>query len=86
MSAQTSGGTPTNDLRELRFVGADNAQVELNGQARAVPFSLPLPAGTQQATFVVVRSTPGQAARVDLVAVDRCGDWPTFVGGGPGAF
>jgi hypothetical protein len=32
------------------------------------------------------RLTAGQAATVELVVTDGCGDWLTFVGGGPGAF
>jgi hypothetical protein len=30
--------------------------------------------------------TDGQASTVELVVTDGCGDWPTFVGGGPNAF
>jgi len=42
--------------------------------------------GTQQAQFVLQRVTPGQAATVQLTALDSCGEWPTVVGGGPNAF
>jgi len=34
----------------------------------------------------VRRVTDGQGVTVAFTAVDRCGDWPTFVGGGPDAF
>jgi hypothetical protein len=30
--------------------------------------------------------TNGTAATAELTVTDGCGDWPTFVGGGPGAF
>ena len=37
-------------------------------------------------TLTVRRVTDGQASTVELVVTDGCGDWPTFVGGGPNAF
>jgi hypothetical protein len=36
--------------------------------------------------FTVRRTTAGQAAQVPFVVVDGCGEWPSFVGGGPNAF
>jgi hypothetical protein len=49
-------------------------------------FTVPLSDGPAQITFFVNRVTPGQATTVSLVVNNGCGDWPTFVGGGPGAF
>jgi hypothetical protein len=37
------------------------------------------------ASFVVRRTAPG-AVTLPLTITDGCGDWPTFVGGGPNAF
>jgi hypothetical protein len=37
-------------------------------------------------TFLVGRATAGQAATVSFTVTDGCGDFPTFVGGGPSAF
>jgi hypothetical protein len=37
-------------------------------------------------TLLVSRVTAGQAATVHFTVRDTCGDWPTFVGGGPAAF
>ena len=54
--------------------------------AQTVPFTVTYPPGTTQATFYVARLTAGQTSTVSLVATDGCGDWPTFVGGGPSAF
>jgi hypothetical protein len=34
----------------------------------------------------VRRATAGQGTTVPLVVTDSCGEWPTLVGGGPGAF
>jgi hypothetical protein len=49
-------------------------------------FEVPLNPSTQQTTFVVRRATNGIATHVNLVVVDDCGNWPTFVGGGASAF
>jgi hypothetical protein len=37
-------------------------------------------------TFHVLRATPGHATTLVFTVVDACGEWPTFVGGGPTAF
>jgi hypothetical protein len=37
-------------------------------------------------TFFVRRIAPGQGTTVELVVTDQCGEWRTFVGGGPNAF
>jgi hypothetical protein len=37
------------------------------------------------ATFVLKRTGPG-AVTLPFTVTDACGDWKTFVGGGPGAF
>ncbi len=52
----------------------------------ATPTTVPLPARPPTLGLTVRRVTPGQATTVQLVVRDGCGDWPTFVGGGPGAF
>jgi hypothetical protein len=49
-------------------------------------FTVALPSGTSQTSFVVRRAVSGQAATVPLVVVDSCGEWPTVVGGGAGAW
>jgi len=38
------------------------------------------------ATCFVRRATSGQATNLPLTIMDTCGDWPSFVGGDPGAF
>jgi hypothetical protein len=102
VTAQTSAGTQVNALRELEFGPARNARVEVPGamagthggpsmvlgQPAGTPgdFDLPLPAGAQQATFIVQRVAAGDF-RVDFVVVDGCqgsGSFRTFVGGGAG--
>jgi hypothetical protein len=73
-------------LTQLSFRAATNATVIAGTQSGPGGFTVTLPAGTTQYSFQVVQQTPGQAATVPLTVTDACGDWPTFVGGGPEAF
>lgn len=83
--AATSGGA--NWLRWLRFGAGSNALVDAGSTAGSPgSFTLSLGPGTTSASFFVRRATPGQATTLPLTAGDDCGEWPTFVGGGPGAF
>jgi YVTN family beta-propeller protein len=82
VSASDVGGPTQNELRELRFAAPANGRITLNGQAQTGAFTHTPPAGTPSVTFSVQRVTPGQATTVPLTVVDRCGTWPTFVGGG----
>ena len=45
-----------------------------------------LPAGVQSTVLLVARTTAGQPTTVQMTVTDGCGDWPTFAGGGAGAF
>lgn len=84
LTAQTLPATPTNGLQQLTFSNLNNAQVLLNGAPVGVGASVPL-AGAQTVQFIVKRSAPG-ATTVHFVVKDACGDWKSFVGGGPNAF
>jgi CSLREA domain-containing protein len=87
LTARDAACGPNNTLFELRFGPATNAQVHVgDGVLHGSGFLYPLPTPARQVTFFVVRQTPGQASTVTVTAVDGCGAWPTFVGGGPGAF
>jgi hypothetical protein len=87
VQAGTSGTNQNNHLHTLRFRGATNALVDVNGQTgRTGDFDVDLPATPAQATLTVRRATAGQPTTVPITLVDDCGPWPTFVGGGPGAF
>ena len=81
----TAGAPP---VRELRFGPASNALLDLPGAAPGSPGSqvVTLPASSSQYTFTVRRVGSDQGSTVPLVVVDGCGDWPTFVGGGTGAW
>jgi hypothetical protein len=90
VSAQTSSTRLTNGLTSIRITRIRNASVQVNGSTVGEGSSVTFSAGTQQATLLVTRRAPAQnpslASTVDFVAADGCGDWPTLVGGGPGAF
>jgi YVTN family beta-propeller protein len=82
VSVSDVNGPTQNELRELRFAAPVNGRITLNGQAQTDAFTHTPPAGTARVGFSVQRVTPGQATTVPLTVVDRCGTWPTFVGGG----
>jgi hypothetical protein len=74
-------------LQTLRIGAATNALIDAGSQTGLTGnATITLPAGTQQTTFTVRRATAGQGTTVPLTITDSCGDWPTLVGGGPGAF
>ena len=76
-----------NTVRELRFGAATNALIDVGGQSgRPGNFAVSLPSGANGVTFFVRRASAGAATTVPFVVADGCGDWPTFVGGGPSAF
>lgn len=85
IAAGVGSGAPNNRVRALRFGTLSNARVLQNGQ--------PVASGARvawtdsgPATFVVERVRSGQGVMVPLAVEDDCGDWSTFVGGGPSAF
>jgi hypothetical protein len=64
----------------------DNATASLNGSPVTAGVSVPFQAGTTQATLLLQRQNPAASATVAFTVADGCGDWKSFVGGGPGAF
>ena len=82
----TVSTAPGVELRAVRFGTATNAIVEAGSQSGSGGFTVTLPAGSQQTTFVLRRVTSGQATTANVTVVDACGDWPTVVGGGATAF
>jgi CSLREA domain-containing protein/uncharacterized repeat protein (TIGR01451 family) len=82
-----TAGVPTNGIVAIRFTGGTNALIDINGMTgQTGAFIVPFASVSGQVTFVVRRATPGQATTVPFVVLDSCGEWPTFVGGGPSAF
>jgi uncharacterized repeat protein (TIGR01451 family) len=86
IDAQTSAGTPSNSLSSIRITSILNATVQINGSPVSADQTVSLPGGTAQASLSVQRQTGGQASTVAFVVTDACGEWKSFVGGGPGAF
>ena len=86
VSVSANTGFP-NTLRSITWGTMTNATVTLVGGGRVNSGQQTvLPAGARALVFLVGRPTAGQAATVRLTVVDACGNWPTFVGGGPDAF
>jgi lysophospholipase L1-like esterase len=75
-----------NGLREIRVGAARNATIEIAGSTGAGNFVVPLPGVPASVQGTVTRTRAGEAVHVPLVVVDQCGEWQTFVGGGPNAF
>lgn len=87
VTAERSSGAPSNAIHQIQFGTAQNATIELGGQSRgAGNVTVPLPPGTQSVSFLVRRAQAGAATTVPFVVIDDCGAWPSFAGGGPGAF
>ena len=86
IAAQTFPSTPANRLIGVRLTRLDNALVTLNGSPVTGGQPVNLPGATSQATLLVQRQAAGRASTVSFVVIDTCGEWPTFVGGGPTAF
>jgi hypothetical protein len=86
VTAGVGSGAASNALHALRFGTLTNATIDVAGQTVASNSRVTLAAGSRQAHFSVQQARPGQAVTVPVVIEDDCGDWPTFVGGGAGAF
>jgi hypothetical protein len=77
---------PNNLIRRIRLSPFANARVEILGQTVGMGGGTVTPNPlAPSVTFTVVRQATG-AVTVPLVITDDCGDWTTFVGGGPNAF
>ncbi|HZO26786.1 MAG TPA: SGNH/GDSL hydrolase family protein [Chloroflexota bacterium] len=75
-----------NGLRELRFGEVKNALVTVAGQSGRAGLVVTLPGMPTSVAIGVTRERAAEPVHVPLVVVDQCGDWSTFVGGGPTAF
>jgi uncharacterized repeat protein (TIGR01451 family) len=87
ISAGTLPATPSNALREVRFGAAQNALIDIPSGPSGSPGGFAhRPSDGVVLTFFVRRASPSGAATVPLVLIDECGEYRTFVGGGPSAF
>jgi len=76
--------TATPAIRDSGTMTMSNSSGGPTGSAGRITFTPP--AGTQQVTFFVRHNPAGSTATVPFVVRDGCGNWSTFVGGGPSAF
>lgn len=84
VTATTSASTPANQLSQIRFASASNAAISMPGKLTESPgnVTVTLSAGTMTVQFSVRRVANGLPMTAPITAVDACGDWTTFVGGG----
>ena len=86
MRVTISASGASNRLQALRVGAMSNARVDVVGGPSGVAAGTSVPLnGVTSVTLLVTRLTPGSVT-VPLTVTDGCGDWPTFVGGGAGAF
>jgi hypothetical protein len=74
-----------NELQSIAWTRFDTATVVVDGVGpvqvgQVTSFGTPL---TQSASFVITRTPGASSGTVRLTVADGCGDWPTFIGGGP---
>jgi hypothetical protein len=88
VTSRDAACTPNNQLVQIQFTALTNAGIQLPGDVviHTTPFTLPIPPGNAQTSFTVIRTAAGQGANVSFTVTDGCGNWPTFVGGGPNSF
>jgi hypothetical protein len=87
VTAGTLPGTPANRLAALRFEPGSNALVDIGDQSgRTGGITVTLADRPRELRFAVRRARPGASTTVPFVVVDDCGEYRSFVGGGPGAF
>jgi hypothetical protein len=75
-----------NRLVRVTIGSAVNAVVEAGQPPEPIASSLELTARPTSTTLWVRRLDPNASTTVRLLIDDNCGQWPTFVGGGPGSF
>ena len=83
--AQSTSGVSSNALDQIVFTTVQNGSVSVGNAAIAVGVPVSL-SGAPTTTFVLTRQQAGQASMAAFTVVDRCGNWKSFVGGGPDAF
>jgi hypothetical protein len=89
ITAQSAAGAPgasPNRLARLTIASANNAVVESGQPLVQVASPMLLASRPVSTTLWVRRLDPALATTVHLLIDDDCGQWPTFVGGGPGSF
>lgn len=85
LNSTTNAGTTSNSIMSMKFTALTNAKLVIGGKTYSQPVSLVLPSGTTRFEFLIQQVTFGQSTTVQMAAVDTCGDYPLFFGGGTGA-
>lgn len=85
LTPATSSLLPNNPITQLKFTRLANGTVTIGGVVHNAPFIYTVPAGSTQIQFLVKQVTYGQSTTVELFAVDSCGNYSLFYGGGTGA-
>lgn len=84
VESTNSAGVPDNSLQAIRIVALANASVEIGDNViRQGGALVELDDGIEEVHFYVQRVAASQAYTVTLGLTDLCGEWQTFVGGGP---
>jgi hypothetical protein len=90
ITARETGCIANNRLLSLRFTRLTNATVDVPTSPVTIvtttPTTVALPSQPPSVVLTVHRVTAGQSSTAELMVTDSCGEWPTFVGGGPSAF
>jgi YVTN family beta-propeller protein len=82
-----SAPSSANALQAITWRTLTNATVNLQGVGNVAQGDrTSLPNGTTSATFIVSRILNNGSTLVAFTATDSCGDFASFVGGGPGSF
>lgn len=78
-------GVPDNTLNGMRVITLTNASLEVQGDTiRTAGGTIEFDEGSESIHFFVQRVQNSQAFAATIAIIDDCGDWQTFVGGGPG--
>ncbi|MCC7371412.1 MAG: cellulase family glycosylhydrolase [Chloroflexi bacterium] len=83
--AHSTAAVPSNGFQQIQFTSIQNGSVRVGSSPVTVGATVALASATST-TLVLTRVQAGQAATAAFAVRDRCGDWHTFVGGGPSAF
>lgn len=80
-----TAGVPDNSLHGVRIVTLTNASLELQGDTYwSAGETVEMDEGSEALHFYLQRDEDSQAFSATLGVMDDCGEWQTFVGGGPG--
>jgi hypothetical protein len=80
---------PNNIVRKVQILGAEDALVHVLGQSFGAGGGTVTPTSAEQSVAFIVARQPSGAGKpitVPFLVTDDCGEWKTFVGGGPTAF